>query len=581
MSSLSVRRLREREEGGVLPLLVAVSVVALLARLYALGWRVFHQDEGRVGDWILHYMEFGEWQYRAIIHGPFLPHVNGVVFSLFGASDFTARLVVALFGALLPLSAWLFRERLSRTETVTLALVLAADPALLYYSRFMRNDVPLATVMFVALGLFVRALDTRRPRYLYPAAFVMGLGFAMKENAFLYPVCWLGALVLILDRETLLASHRDGRDPLDAVADRLAAVGRGLAGWMGHVVAALALFLLVVFLFYAPKPELYGVLADPLAVGGVADSTITRVWNELQRNWLSGHLRDHSYLEFFGWFAKTMAFLAAPLAAAAVVGFLVDRYDPEGPRNLVALCFFWGVASFFGYPLAVDINAAWNLAHVNTPLAVPAAVGFAAVYRSGRLALARDDGVAVGAAAALLLVSAGFTGFVAVDNVYVNPQGPDSRMVQYAQPAGEMQGQLREIERIAADNEGTDVMFYGGYNDGNDRYYLYSPDENWSRGEQPTPGWFSRLPLPWYFSRYDADVNSTNSAETFAERRPPVVVALDSNGFGNNATDLRPYLAEDYVCREYQGYQHGRPLAFFVREDVAGDAPEATPCFAE
>ncbi|MFC6724776.1 hypothetical protein ACFQE1_10400 [Halobium palmae] len=86
MSSAPLRRLRDRERDGVLPILVAVTVVALLARLYALGWRVAHQDEGRVGSWILHYVEYGEWQYRAIIHGPFLPHVNGVVFSLFGAS---------------------------------------------------------------------------------------------------------------------------------------------------------------------------------------------------------------------------------------------------------------------------------------------------------------------------------------------------------------------------------------------------------------------------------------------------------------------------------------------------------------
>jgi uncharacterized protein (TIGR03663 family) len=565
---------RPRSRDGVLPALLAVTVVALLARLYRLGWRVTHQDEGRVASWTLHYMEYGEWQYRAIIHGPFLPHVNGVVFSLFGASDLTARLVVALFGGLLPLAAWLFRERLSRTELLALALLLAADPVLLYYSRFMRNDVPLAAVMFVALGLFVRVLDTGRPRYLYPAAALMGLGFAMKENAFLYPVCWLGALVLILDRELLLAVHDGDADPIDAASDRLARFARGLWSVWLHGLASLVLFVLVVFLFYAPKPELYGLFGDPLALGSLVDSTTTRVWNELQRNWLSGSLRDHSYVDFFGWFARSFAILAAPLGVAALVGFLADRYDADGPRNLVALAFFWGVASFFGYPLAVDINAAWNLAHVNVPLAVPAAVGLAAVYRRGSLALARDDRLATGAAAVLLVIAAGYTGAVAVQTSYVNPQGPDNRAVQYAQPAGHTQGTLADVERIAAANQGTDVSFYGGLDENENRHYLYSPDERWGRGEEPIPGWFSRLPLPWYLERYGATVNSTNDPETYRERQPPVVIALADDGFANNASDIAPHL-ENYQCRQYQQYQYGRPLAFFVREDVAGERPPA------
>ncbi|MFC6726417.1 hypothetical protein ACFQE1_19025, partial [Halobium palmae] len=196
-----------------------------------------------------------------------------------------------------------------------------------------------------------------------------------------------------------------------------------------------------------------------------------------------------------------------------------------------------------------------------------------------RVALARDDSVATGAAAVLLLVSAGFTGFVAVDVTYLNPQGPENRAVQYAQPAGEMQPTLQDIERIARENDGTDVMFYGGFNDGNDRHYMYSPNESWGRGEEPPGGWFSRLPLPWYLGQYDASVDSTNEAATFEERRPPVVIALDDDGFANNASNLEPYLAEGYQCRQYQGYQYGRPLAFFDRDDVAGDVPPAAqPC---
>jgi len=89
--------------------LLAVTVVGLIARLAFLGGRIAHWDEGRVGYDILRYAATGAWEFRPIVHGPFLPHVNRVVFELLGASDFTSRLVVAIVGALLPLTAWLYR----------------------------------------------------------------------------------------------------------------------------------------------------------------------------------------------------------------------------------------------------------------------------------------------------------------------------------------------------------------------------------------------------------------------------------------------------------------------------------------
>ena len=91
---------------------LAIAALALLARLVFLGERVAHWDEGRVGYDILRYVATGAWEYRPIVHGPFLPQVNRFVFELLGASDFTARLVVAVVGGLFPLSALLFRERL-------------------------------------------------------------------------------------------------------------------------------------------------------------------------------------------------------------------------------------------------------------------------------------------------------------------------------------------------------------------------------------------------------------------------------------------------------------------------------------
>jgi len=164
----------------VLAAILAVTAAGLVARLFALGHRVAQWDEGRVAYWTLRYEATGLWHYRPIVHGPFLFHVDARVFSLFGANDFTLRLVVAIVGGLLPLAAWLFRERLRDSETVALSLLLAFNPFLLYYSRFFRNDVLVATFMLLGVGLFVRAVDAGDHRYLYAAVAVVALGFTTK-----------------------------------------------------------------------------------------------------------------------------------------------------------------------------------------------------------------------------------------------------------------------------------------------------------------------------------------------------------------------------------------------------------------
>jgi len=171
---------------------LAITAVALLVRLLALGARPMHYDEARVGYWVLHYIDTGSFTYRHGIHGPFVQHVNRYLFPLIGASDFTARLPVAVVGGLLPAVALLFREHLDRAELVALALFLSFNSVLVYYSRFMRSDVLLAGFMFGAFGLLVRFYDTRDVRYLYGVAVLAGFGFATKENALVYALTWLG-----------------------------------------------------------------------------------------------------------------------------------------------------------------------------------------------------------------------------------------------------------------------------------------------------------------------------------------------------------------------------------------------------
>ena len=541
--------------------LVAVAALALLARLWNLGWRVAHQDEARVADWILHYMEVGAWTYRPIIHGPFLPHVNGVVFDLLGPSDFTMRLVVAVVGALLVVTPWLLRERLSQPALVATSLFFAANPVLLYYSRFMRNDLLLAAFMFTAFGLFVRALDTGKARYLYAAALPFALAFTTKENALLYPICWLGALALVLDGRLVLAKADEETTRWAIAWSHVRRAARAAWQYKLHLGAALAEGAVVLVAFYAPKPDLYEALSDPALLPGVLREATLGSWNEFMGLWGSTGMQEHSYVAFLKHDLTVLGVGATALVVFAVLGFLYERYATVEPRPVVEVCFYWGLFSVFGYPAVADISAAWTMINAIVPLAVPAGVGVALVYDRGRAAAASGNSAGARAVALALLVAAAGTGAVAVQTTYANPQGPDNTLVQYAQPAGEMQPTLQEIREISASNDGVDVMFYGDE--------FHHPDD---LAEKPRlnitmgapEGWFERLPLPWYFDQYGTNASSTLDNETVFEHEPPVVVALDDE----DAT-LEDTLTEGgYTRTVHQGYQYSRPLVFYVRANA-------------
>ena len=133
----------------------------------------------------------------------------------------------AILGGLLPLVALLYRDRLRDAEVAGLALLLAVNPILLYYSRFMRFDFPLAAFVLLTVGLTLRAVDRENPWYLLPAGVAFAVAFATKENVILYPVCWLGASLLLVN-DRLLLDTDDAVAELRSLAARSAA---GLRGW--------------------------------------------------------------------------------------------------------------------------------------------------------------------------------------------------------------------------------------------------------------------------------------------------------------------------------------------------------------
>lgn len=531
----------------VVLIVVGIALAGFVARIVFLGDRTAHWDEARVAYWTLDYLQTGLFEYQPIIHGPFVQQVNRVVFAILGATDFTMRLAVAVLGSVLPLSALFFRERLREIETVALAAFFAFDPLLLYYSRFLRSDVPLAVFMVLAFGCFVRALDTRRVRSFHVGVLALAFGFTTKEYVVVYLVIWLGALCLLFDHRLFL-DRGFSADWRVRLHDPIRRVRSNSRKWLPHLFFGLFEFLVVIVYFYAPRtgpnggPGFDDFLADPTVLPSVVGEATLGSWSAFISLWVGNGHQDHAYLPFLGSAAKTLAFGSGALVVLAVVGFLADRYSGERPRDLVAFCFYWGFVTVLGYPLLADIAAPWTMVHAVVPLAVPAAVGAGVLYRRGRTALAAENRTAVAAVVVAFLLVVGQVSYVAVENVYLDDQSDANPLVQYAQPADDLQPAVATMRAVSERNRGTDVLLYGDFLVSNTTGHL----------EPKCSEWFNILPLPWYFAANDVAVSCAQNPDTLESTmdrgRPPVVIGLSSDAEFLVAR-LAGYEKRSYVIR--------------------------------
>jgi len=566
---------RRRVAAGV----AALALLAVLVRFWALGYRVFHWDEGRVGYWILRYAETGQYTYQPIIHGPFLYHVDKYVFAAFGANDFTARAVVALVGGLLPLSAWLFRDHLRDTEVLAFAGFLTLNPVLLYYSRFMRNDVLVGAFSLFALGFFVRARASDRNWYWPVGVLFLALAFTTKANALVYIVCWLGAGLLVVDhrllgggdgwvaraRERALEyagatvdwidglldpERRDGGLGTHALSGFDALANGPLGRYLPPFVALFVEFLVVFAFFFSPRPG----LAHTFTSFSGFEAATAGAFHEMVSLWGGGHA--HSYVEFLKLALETHVEVALPLTAFAVGGFVYDRYW-LGRRDFVEFCAYWGVFSVVGYPIITDIAAHWSIVHAMIPLAVPAAVGVGWIADRGLSFLRSGDRIGAAVAVVVLLCVAGFAGATAYDTSFASPQDDANPLVQYGQPAGHMQGTLADVDTAIQGNDGTDVLFYGDH-----FYSSFGPSNSMSGDFREPQHWTWRMPLPWYLERYGAEVDSTLDIGNVTEAQPPVVIAL-----AKHYDEIDPKLS-GYTSVTYRITSSDTPTVIWIRNDT-------------
>ena len=234
---------------------VVVAIAAAAMRFWDLGVRAFHHDESLHAfySWNLYAGE--GFIHNPMMHGPFQMEATAGLFFLFGDSDYTARLLYAIAGTALVLMPLLFRSRLGDWGALFTSTMLALSPAMLYFSRFARNDILMAVW---ALGIVIamwRYLDEDsseskreqstlepdseesaepspkmgRTHYLYITAALLALAFATKESAYLITATMGLYLVMVIvsrNWNTVLAKVDFGVDSPPIAAVKI------LGGWV-------------------------------------------------------------------------------------------------------------------------------------------------------------------------------------------------------------------------------------------------------------------------------------------------------------------------------------------------------------
>jgi uncharacterized protein (TIGR03663 family) len=363
-----INRFRSRIHFPTLFFLIFIAALAI--RLYCLDLKLFHHDEAVHAWFSYRLLTQGVYEYNPMYHGPLLYYVTAGMFALFGDSDLVARIVPAILGALLvPLLYPIYRlGYLNSRQTLIAAIFLALSPTLVYFSRFLRNDIFVVFFTLLLLVAFLLYLHKGELRYALLGAAAIGGGMSCKENmpivlaifgVYLLYLIWkqkitlpprwkrdfLAGAVLVIGIMAILYSSF-GQHPEILLDGWLKAIEHWTAMHQQQRLGGPPFFYLLLFLLYEVPILL-------LALFGTGQFLIqgTRYGRRPPR--------ERSMHEI----------VAASLAQLRAGGELVDKN-----REFTRFCIFWMICSLAAYAY-IGEKVPWLILHQLLPMI------FVAVYK--------------------------------------------------------------------------------------------------------------------------------------------------------------------------------------------------------
>ncbi len=186
-----------RENVGLIALVGLMALAAAL-RFWDLGARALHHDESLHAQYAWYVYQGRGYTHDPLMHGPFQFLGVGTVFFFLGASDYTARVMAAIFGTALVGMPWFLRKQIGMKAVLIAAVLLTFSPTLLYFGRFARSDIYTVGWTFALVICIWRYIDERRLLWLCGVAFFLVMSFATKETTFITAVIIIAFTDLML-----------------------------------------------------------------------------------------------------------------------------------------------------------------------------------------------------------------------------------------------------------------------------------------------------------------------------------------------------------------------------------------------
>jgi uncharacterized protein (TIGR03663 family) len=163
-----------------------IILLAFVTRFYDLESRVMSHDENSHVYYSWQLSRGGGYAHTPMTHGPYQFHIVAMSYFLFGDNDFTARIPAALFGIAMIGFLWYYRRYLGKAGTLVAAGLTLISPLMLYYARYVRNDIFAALFGIIMIWAILRYLETGEARYTYWLTAVSVLHYTTKETSFIY-----------------------------------------------------------------------------------------------------------------------------------------------------------------------------------------------------------------------------------------------------------------------------------------------------------------------------------------------------------------------------------------------------------
>lgn len=162
-----------------------IIVFGAFLRLWDLGAKPLHHDESIHAWYAFKLFKGDSYRYDPAYHGPFRYHFNALMYFIFGASDYTTRILPALIGIGGMVFLWSWRGLLGTKGAVFAAAMICISPSWVYNSRFIRDDINMAVgFMLLIWGLF-RYFESKAPKHLYWGAAGIMMAFTSHEGTWI------------------------------------------------------------------------------------------------------------------------------------------------------------------------------------------------------------------------------------------------------------------------------------------------------------------------------------------------------------------------------------------------------------